>query len=64
MTLLLPEELEALSSRMRRQAARTIEPLVEPLDRDQAFSVEVQEALRAMDVFALPFAEDRPVPLR
>jgi alkylation response protein AidB-like acyl-CoA dehydrogenase len=58
MTLILSEELEEFRRTVRAQAERTVGPTVAGLDRDQRFSREVWDALRAIGVFSLPFPED------
>jgi short/branched chain acyl-CoA dehydrogenase len=57
MTLTLTDELEAYRRAVRAQAESTIGPFVKALDREQRFSREVWDALRATDIFALPFPE-------
>ncbi|HEX2384008.1 MAG TPA: acyl-CoA dehydrogenase family protein [Acidimicrobiales bacterium] len=57
MTLTLTDELEAYRRAVRAQAESTIGPFVKALDCEQRFSREVWDALRATDIFALPFPE-------
>jgi alkylation response protein AidB-like acyl-CoA dehydrogenase len=57
MTLTLTEELEAYRRAVRAQAESTIGPFVKALDREQRFSREAWDALRATNIFALPFPE-------
>jgi alkylation response protein AidB-like acyl-CoA dehydrogenase len=54
----VPEEIEELRRVVRHRAETRIAPLIEPLDRSGAFSPELWSELKAMDVFALPFAEE------
>jgi alkylation response protein AidB-like acyl-CoA dehydrogenase len=58
MTLLLSADLEEYRHSIRAQAESALGSLVGPLDRDQRFSQAAWDALRAMDIVALPFPEE------
>lgn len=52
------DELETFRREIRRQAQRTIEPLIAGIDREQRFSRDLWERLRELEMFTLPFPED------
>ncbi|MEU7817113.1 acyl-CoA dehydrogenase family protein [Pseudonocardia sp. NPDC049154] len=58
MRIRLEPELEALRAAVDGQAARTVAPLAEKVDRGQAFSPELWAAVRDIGLTRLPFAEE------
>ncbi|NKY54569.1 acyl-CoA dehydrogenase family protein [Nocardia flavorosea] len=58
MRLRLDQELEDLRAAVDGQAARTIAPLAEKVDRTQTFSPELWAAVRETGLSRLPFAEE------
>ncbi|MFI5953180.1 acyl-CoA dehydrogenase family protein [Cryptosporangium sp. NPDC051539] len=58
MTVLDPE-LRDIAETVRTRARRRLEPLAADLDRAQTFAPEVWAELRELDLFRLPFAEEK-----
>lgn len=58
MRLRLEQDLEDLRAAIDGQAARTVAPLAEKVDRDQSFSPQLWAAIRDIGLTRLPFAEE------